>query len=354
MSEEAKASGRLISIFGTPSGFLRFSCLVLHGLLRKTVKDFDHVAASEIQHLRAALSKRQHPNFLLLSDCPERSIVQTYLNTKTPVLIVYEDPMDVALDLIRERGIEPAWAVRFTEQSLTTLDDLIRSDNALIIPRGRRVSLANFLVQTAEHFGIPLDEANMGAIAKSVAPKVEDALHVSMDDLYKLYLQEQYPNGQPGLNRQAMVRFEPIFARLRRLVDAQIIDELTWPLFMLLTGDAPNADFNGSIDLTGPARCLVYGPYLCLPFGSWGLRASIAINENRSGNELEVDIYQASVLVRNRFTLPVDGDLEIRAQFENREPRIPLQLRLITLEGAIEGRMKVNSISLTKLNNLSE
>ena len=354
MSEEAKTSGRLISIFGTPSGYLRFASLLLHNMLATTVKNFDHVAASELQHLRAALSKRRHPNFLLLSDCPERSIVDVYLNTQTPVLVVFEDPEDVATDLIRERGIEPTWAVRYTEQSLTTLDDLIRSDQALIMPRERRIMLADFLIQVAEHFSLPLADADLEIIARKVAPKTQDALTMSMEDLYQLNLINLNPNGQSAFNPQVLAPFEPIFERLRRLLNSQTDSEINWPIFMLMEGDAPKSTFDGSLDLTGPARCIVYGPYMCLPYGSWGLRASITINENRSGNELEIDVYQSSVLVRNRFPLPLEGDLEIRAQFKNSEPRVPLQLRLITAEGAIEGRITVNSITLIKLEDLSE
>ncbi len=354
MSEGAQGSAKLITVFGTPSGFTRFGVFVVHSLLRATVKEFDHTAASEIQYLRAAWSTRRHENFLLFADCPERAIVDTYLRTKAPVIIFYEDPKDVALDLVRERSLQATWAVRVAEQTLTTFSDLISCDQALVVQRERQLSLSDFLVSTSGHFGLPLADAHLDSVAKEVAPGLNGALGMSMDDLYHLHWTSGEPNAKfdPALHDMSL--FEPVFERLRRLAQGQTIKEIDWPIFMMIAGGAPNSIFNGSVDLVGPARCVIYGPYMCLPTGLWRLNAAITVADNHSGNELEIDIYQSDILVRNRFALPAEGDLEVRAQFKTNEPRDAVQLRLITTEGAIEGRLSIRSISLVKLDRPSE
>ncbi|MFN3890914.1 MAG: hypothetical protein ACK4MV_10995 [Beijerinckiaceae bacterium] len=352
MSEASQSSAKLITIFGPPSGFTHFCVFILHHLLRATIGEFDHVAASEVNQLRPAWAARRHSNFLLFSDCPERAIIETYLRTSAPVILIVEDPVDVIEHIIHERALDPAWAIRLAEQSLSTLIDVLYTDHTLRIPRDSGMSLKEFLSNAARHFALPLEETHIHEIGKAIAPGVIDPASRTMDLLYRT----NWPNAAPrsgGKIKRNLQMLSPILNRMREIQAGRPPVSFEWPVELFMQGGSPHVLFCGEVSLVGPARCIIYGPYLSLPNGEWEVEARLHVSENYSGNGLEIDVYQSEVLCSRRFPLPAAGGLELRARFRSSDPRSAVQLRFMTTQGAIEGVLSLLSVKITAVNGLS-
>ncbi len=62
------------------------------------------------------------------------------------------------------------------------------------------------------------------------------------------------------------------------------LTSITWERDLFFIGDQPKVRATRPIDVTGRARCLIYGPYIMLPPGSWS--ASILLGFSKEAAEL--------------------------------------------------------------------
>lgn len=338
---------KLITAFGPPSRFTRFSVSILKKALSVSSGSFDDVNAVEVSQLRRAWEERQHGVFFLYSDCPERSIVDTYLKTKAPVILILDDPACVTSDVIGERGLEPDWAFRLTEQSLTILADLIQSSQSLIIRRDESYSLYSFLKSIFAHFNMNIMDTDCAAIAAQIAQTMQASVSDCIGALAdRIYPETKTPSSIP--DKRFAQHLEDQFERLRRISAGQSIHEIVWPVEMFLASADHKAPFRGAVELLGPPKCLAYGPYLHVPAGHWVLEARIIVENCSPGTKIIFDLYQSQVIVSNTFGIPNNGQLTLHATFDVIDPRIPYQLRLITAEGNIEGSLAIHSARLMR------
>ena len=110
----------------------------------------------------------------------------------------------------------------------------------------------------------------------------------------------------------------------------------------------------GPIDLTGPARFIHYGPYFALPAGAWSVDVSIETSDCFSEDLFEIDVTAGQVLSIVQAKLPQMGSHGCQVRFQLDDPLKPIEVRLKTLTGAIEGVMQLRSITLHRLASLDD
>jgi hypothetical protein len=344
----AQRSHKLITAFGPPSRFTRFCVSTLKKALSVSKGVFDDVGAVEVSQLQHAWSNAKNDVLFFYSDCPERPIVETYLKTKAPILLVVDDPADVTSDIICERGMAPDWAYRLTEQSQTILSCLIGSKQSLVIQKHHCPSLDSFLKSASDHFNLNLtdtDCANVAAQLGATAPEgLSQSIQVLCDDIFA----KENPQ-TPSQYQEFPPHIESLFDHLGRMAAGNEIQHINWPIEMFLGAEGTKAQFRGRVNLLGPSRCIVYGPYLHVPVGQWSLNAELIVENCTAGTKVIFEIYQSQVIVSNIFALPVSGIMTLHATFDVIDPRIPYQLRLITAEGNIEGSLSLTSARLMRL-----
>lgn len=336
---------KLVTVFATPSQFTNFCFFLVQHLLRVTLRDFDQIVASELEHLKRAWSSRKQANVLLLCDCPERRLVETYLRTQGRALVILDDPLEISTFLASMGSLPPPWAVRTADQTVTTIADLVPRDHALVIERRHQWTASDFLKTVADFFAIEISDAQIEALFNSLLhpPASPD---ISLEDLYvrnwpaATPLPDQAPTGPFAM-------FSSLLDQMRRRLTGAAYDAIDWPISMFINTACPDQPFDGSVDLTGPARCVIYGPYLCLPIGRWSLNATIDVCDNFSGNQLSVDVFQGAVLAHKTFTLPSEGHFLLTARFAVTEPRKAIELRFMLLQGAIEGKITLRRVTIS-------
>ncbi len=341
---------RLVTAFGVPSAFAYFCAHILQHLVRAVFKDFDHGTVADVEQLKAAIANRRHPSLLIFSDRPDRTIVNAYLKTNAPAMLIYDDPVDVVDFIMREHKMTAEWACRSAQQSIISLAPLFRSDQSLKISRNSAGTLEDFLREAADHFDLIVDDASIAEVCEALSRGGEINSNTPLEQAYTSLSPQTRPASSPDepLDR-SLAPFEPLITFLRRVSAGEDHDVFEWPIPLFVSGDFPGWPFRGMIEMTGPARCILYGPYLGLPAGRWCLCLTAKVKDNQSGNALDVDLSQPGRMVRQRFTLPASGRIEIRALIDSDEPRSSHELRLMIVEGAIEGGIEIERVTISRV-----
>lgn len=335
----------LISTFGPPSGYTQFCLYMIRALAEEVLQDIDYIAVDEIEPMRAAWAERKHPHVLFFSYSPERAMVDVFLKLDRPLLILTENVDDITTYIMRERAQIWPWAVRLTHQCLFAVNDLMLGSRALILRREYELTFGEFFQAIANHFQIDLEPRHLAGIMRRANFGAEFALSDSMEKGLLARWEHARPMyGAPeGLSRNDAKVVEQINAPLKLLMSGRNVDHFLWPQEMFIPGDRPNEMLIGPIEMLGPARCLSYGPYLHLPMGRWDIAVEASVEENLSGNRIEIQFAHGDTIVSDGFDLPKTGAFLVRAHLEIHEPRTPLEIRIFMREGAIEGRFDLKS-----------
>ena len=342
--------GRLISVFGLPCGFSYFIAFVIQSLIKEALKDYDYASIANLEQLKASLSDRQHPNLFIFSDRPEQAVVEAYLRIGAPILVVCEDPINVLHFIEREHKVPPDWAMRTTQQSFVGLGQLFESNQSLKIERTSDTSVRMLIDSAANHFGIPIDEKRISDIYNNLDHEGRISDLTTLETVYE-FVSSQNKRWKITEKSEETTSnsYKPLIRNLRELTAGNRPETYEWPVELFVSGDFPGSSFRGRIDLTGPARCILYGPYLSLPPGAWTIRVSANVTGNQSGNGIEVQFSRLDYLLFQRFELPEEGSIEIKATIESIDARAPSELRLLLTEGAIEGRMEIMSVRVSRV-----
>ncbi len=345
----------LISIFGPPSGYTQFCLYLIRALVSEVLQDTDFIAVDELEEMRTAWAERQHPHVLFFSYRPERAIVDVFLKLDRPLLILTEDVNDITTYIMRERAQTWPGAVRLTQQCLFAVNDLMLGSRALMLRREYELTYGEFFQAIANHFQIDLKPHHMPGIMR----RTDFGADFRLSDPMEKGLLARWEHARPmdsspeGLSRSDAKVVEQINAPLKLLMSGRSVDHFRWPQEMFIPGDRPDETLIGPIEMLGPARCLFYGPYLHLPLGRWDIAVEVSVEENLSGNRIEIQFVHGDTVVSDGFDLPKTGAFLVRAHIEINEPRTPLEIRVFMREGAIEGRFHLKSAVIDATDGVS-
>jgi hypothetical protein len=164
----------------------------------------------------------------------------------------------------------------------------------------------------------------------------------------------RFPMAMPpfaGFNEQRPVHQRMIRAvadNYRPIFEGRALASLEWPkdLFYFASEGCVSPD---DIELLGTARRLVWGPYMFLPLGYWRAQIEFEVIENLSGNKIEVDVMVGSeVAALKKGNLPAVGVYQFSMDFEVKELGGSIQVRILMLKGAIEGRFSLRRVTLLR------
>ena len=126
------------------------------------------------------------------------------------------------------------------------------------------------------------------------------------------------------------------------MFSGRIPAHIGWPLALFTCPDTEH--WREPIDLTGPARVIMYGPYLHLPAGQWVARVEFEIDGAISGVEAATDVVSSGSVVEKTFLMPTKGIFAFEIGFSVSDPRHTVEIRLMTKRSAIEGQLLVRSV----------
>jgi hypothetical protein len=125
---------------------------------------------------------------------------------------------------------------------------------------------------------------------------------------------------------------------------------VSWPVSFFFDGGTLTSPARPVIDVTGPARCIFYGPYLHLPIGQWEGQVTLGFSEDISDNYLRVEVFTDAPQIEYISKVNQPGVFEMPIAFEVKDPRKPLQLRVFMDRGEISGKIGLPYVTLRPVN----
>lgn len=340
----------LLSVFGTPSPLTYSGCAVVRTIADCAAGSHTFIQAVFLEDVKDAWAKLDRPKteaVVLFSDFPARPLTELVRGARAPCVVFLDEFEEVVHSALERRGMSIAQSLRFATQVACALDRLQGDQVLLITPKSCERPIRDLIVNACEFFGL------------RETPKLADNVLARLGyDGSAPTFGEHFAGTRPRLASDASVdaREDPHDRALIRLVSDQyagigtgnIPSQIVWPTELFLEWDRPGAFLKGPIELLGPARFIICGPYLHLPEGSWEARVVIEVAENVSGNRLSVDVFSGAILYGATMDLPAFGLFEFVLPFSVPDPFIPTELRFQILRGAIEGLLTLKRVSFTR------
>ncbi len=342
----------LLSVFGTPSalaygGFniVRFITQIAlgdHGLLRA-------VFLSELTQAWNGMEAAERKTVVFFSDCPEAKLVDLFLATRAPIVVFVDNFDDVATFVSASRSMSIQHSLRLATQVHCALDRIIRHPGSLTFDAAcYGLPLRAVVRKLLDFYRFP-DVANRTEeIARSLIG--DGPADMTMED----YLLREFPHakavghGVTGLAPEDQKLVIHMARQYEGIAERHSITPIEWPGNLFLDWSAPGEFLTGSIDLVGPARFIICGPYLHLPPGKWLVQVIIELDENFSENRLGVDVFSGDILHAIAANLPAQGLYAFEMPFETTDPFCPVELRFQTLTGAIEGKLILRQVKFVR------
>jgi hypothetical protein len=195
------------------------------------------------------------------------------------------------------------------------------------------------------------------AIAAAIASHFE--LSLSNDDLSEIvhdlepigFAAERHGAGQWWSSLPAAAQemaFGAIGPYLGDAPDGHL-SPITWTHDLFFLGDRPNERTSGPIDITGRARCLIEGPHIMLPPGSWSLSLTMQLSREAAEHEFLVEICTDHPLASGTIRPQQEGGAGVTVDFAlGDSAEHPIAIRVSSLRAAFDGAITVVGATLVR------
>lgn len=341
----------ILFAFGMPGVMSSWGVAAVHALAREAFGDYAVIATDTVEDLKQHVLARSGAHAVLVSQFPEARLSELILRVNVPFLLFLEDPLDAVSYLARATGQRDIALVRAVSASLACLEPLAGASGALVLRRGdvdQKGSIDLLLRTIDRHFSTDLKLEQIANALLHVgmapagqpphkAPKLEEAAAAVIAGY--LTPREAVPEVSEGLRETARKVLRPLEFDRRKAPST-----VFWPQEAFLSGDSLGQALDDLVDLTGGARCLIYGPYLHLPTGRWNAKFIFDVDEDCQGQIFTVEVHAAELLGRLRVCPQGTGSFEAAVPIDVIDPRAPIEIRLMMDSGAIEGRLSAWSV----------
>jgi hypothetical protein len=324
----------LVSVFGDPSQRALFGLRAIQILTEVSRGPYHWVCAGTADDLLAAWGAPTKKHTVFFNDIPDHRVSSLFLEYQAPMVLFIDSAARVMDSLTLERNFDLITAARVTSQSLSCLHEIALSPRCFVVFGPLDIKrISSLLPRFASVFDIPFDqrifEVTVQHIAELSAPGPTPANTAEPAEMLEAV-------------QRCLAGFEPMMTR-------KAVDYVEWPREVFLDADREGIPLCREIDLTGPARLLLFGPFLHLPKGSWTASTTFEVSKNFSGNILKIDIYYEGVIGEWECSMPKEGVYNFDLRFNIPEPRFPIQMRFYIQQGAIEGSFDLKRVVLRRI-----
>jgi hypothetical protein len=327
----------VVAVFGVTPALTKFGTTLLQSLLSRFYGSCSVLAASTCDEIKAFRSKAA-AGVLYSEEPPEQLTIQFLLQEKIPIVALINTFSLATIELVSECGFPPLDAVRATSRWFSAMSEVVAARNVLVV-RGK--------IGSKEFGQVAGKIASFLGLRASPVTEAGTAEHWYDIDLPSA----SSINPADGVHASAVSRLSPELQDYDHLLERGSNSRLRWPNSMFHLTDKEATPATDYIELTGAARLLVFGPYLGLPRGRWIAAPAISVDDNRSGNSIMIDISTnlgTELLANVQAKLPATGDYWCEIPFETPYCHLPIEVRLFLKQGAIEGKLRFNGVTLRR------
>jgi hypothetical protein len=317
---------------GLPSRFAQWCDMLVRELVAHRLGPTDSIGLNTLQELAAAVIRTPAHNLVVCCRQPVVQLQNEILAAGRPFVVALGDPRAALGNLIQE-GRTVADAARAVASSCATMLAIAQAPQALVLTPEDAHEPHALAVAVARHLQLPIAD-DPAALARALPVLEEDGGLGWWEDLAE---------------RDQAITEGALGAYIAHLGGNEL-DRLVWEpeLFFTATESGQRAvEPNGVIDLTGRARCLVYGPYVNLPPGSWSVDIVLGFSAEAAGVNLVAEVFAGSQLAHSRIEVAGEQFLETRLYLTIADTvDEPVQIRIHLERAAFDGRLALGYVAM--------
>jgi len=284
---------------------------------------------------------------LITTDRPESALSHWLVASGAPILAFFDAPENLVAHALFCDGETFAASLRRAAHGVACLSGCAQASALRVFEPGwRRAEVRELAAGVLDALGASsahADEVTARVLAGeglSARATVAEVLRRRHGGEALAQRAQRFSDAERALLRDFAAQYGPLLTGGATALD--------WPraLFVADPGEAGDRD----VEMIGPPRHLVWGPYLHLPLGRWRADVQFEVEGNISGNVIEADVSELttrSQLARCVARLPERGLFGLTLDFDNPSPDAPLEIRVRLMESAIEGRFGLRRVRLT-------
>lgn len=350
----------LLAVFGTPSTLMHYGIHLVReiaGVMRGLHEVVHGNFLAEFSDLGQDPSAGpSHRTIICTSDVPEAALCRFFALAAVPMLVFVDDVDDIIDDVVAAREVAPVDALRLATRSLCTLQALLAAPGVALFGTARLdAGLDRYLDDLLAALRMEPTPTQREDIRQRLGG-VEITARDHFRRLFPVVGRRRSSTGRSSDDARGNGPM-PIGVKAVDTVAANYADlaagrppvAIEWPASIFSDGDAAGEPLGGPCEMIGPARTMVYGPYLHLPGGDWAATIVMEVVGNESGNRLRVEVVNGvDVLTAASADMPAFGHYSFTLSFTMIEPTEPVELRFQIESGAIEGRLLLHRVVMAQ------
>jgi len=284
-----------------------------------------------------------------LSHFPSLSLLSECAKGVAPVLLLLDDPFDsvrYTRDLSKSGVLH---ALRLQTASVSIYPEIGTHPRLLKLARLTRLPSREVVKVMLAHVGLELSPPEFETLLERrfVRDSKDADLESALEAAVAGYAKPDDARAAFSAREAAMIG--SVLAPMLEMSIGDNTAPIVWPIESFLSGDRPDTPASLVAELTGGARILYYGPYFHLPAGAWTARMTVGFSEGARTTPVTVEAYGGTELLALASMAPEDkGIYHAVFDFDHDDALQPVEVRVRTDRGAIEGRLALGKVELSR------
>jgi hypothetical protein len=341
----------IVFSIGLPSPFADWCDAVVARILRYRAPESREIRGDTLEKIHNGLRKSNFSDAAVFTRNPRRTLRAVLDKAETPIVLSLEDPRKSVKYLMDQHQLSFVPAIRSVSESCAAIADL-SPKNVLVLTAQQRDENPNKTIMAliqhicggqadlAKVFH-QIDGEKLATGMPTAAPSGPTSAKLPRSDATK-HLQADWtfaPREQLVLDG-AFAAYEAFFAN-------RPLEEITWSPDLFCLGGKPAEAPLHAIDVTGRARCLFYGPYMCLPSGPWTVRIFLGFTIDTTIPPFVMEIVIGKhVVVRKVIHPESNGTFELKMDFAVENSDLPVEMRILSERAAFSGQLALGGAIL--------
>ena len=282
-----------------------------------------------------------------LSHFPSPSLLAECGAGNAPILLCLDDPVDSVRYLQHGSNVSLVEALRLQTAAAASYAELRGNPRLLILHRLVDAPTGDLLDSILDHFGLELPrERHQRLRLTRLGPNGRDSdLESSLQSCIGGY--EPLDEAQAQFAPKEIAMIGGALSPLIQMSFSENAGPIVWPTEAFLSGDRPDTPASLVAELTGGARILYYGPYFYLPAGSWSARMMVGFSAGARRTPFSVEVVAGQLLARASMIPESKGIFHASFGFTHDDASQPVEIRVRTDRGAIEGRLAFGNVEFS-------
>jgi hypothetical protein len=290
------------------------------------------------------------------SQFPSASLVDVVATHPGPVLVFADDPVDMVVYQWRRHGGAPAQAMRTVSAGLSASRVLQSTDGAAWVHRSLASPIGGIVAGMAKHLDFEVSDARLADIIRRMSSADDPSGARSLETTLASrphYAPSFTTSAAPALPAEfAPIDAPTITAALPALLKPPAPGDIsyTWSHAVFLQGDHPDTLLPAEIDLTGPARVVIYGPYLHLPPARYRVELALEPSAYAVPLLMSVEFHAGGTCLRRVLLEFVKaGPQAASITIDHQDPGAGIEMRVRCEHGVLEGSLTMLGATFTEL-----